>query len=74
MYMYQHFNIIGTMSVNIKDTPKIPTTVAVGFIIGIDVHDTGKNLNFHLQKKCYIRESVLIKPRLNLAIKRVIQT
>jgi hypothetical protein len=50
MYMYQHFNI-GAMSVNIKDTPEIPTTLAVGFFIGIDVHDTGKNLNFHLQKK-----------------------
>ena len=54
MYMYQHFNILGAMSVNITDTPRISTTFTVGSGIVLDVHDTGKNLNFHLQHKCYI--------------------
>jgi hypothetical protein len=44
-----YINILGATSVNITDTPEISTTLAVGLVIGVDVHDTGRNLNFHLQ-------------------------
>ena len=41
-----YINILGATSVNITDTPEISTTLAVGLVIGVDVHDTGRNLNF----------------------------
>jgi hypothetical protein len=41
-----HLNILGAMSVHIIDILTISTTLTVGLLGGLHVHDTGKS--FHL--------------------------